>query len=41
MPGALKASPLRPGSYQLTAVYGGSEIYGRSVSVKHTLTVTK
>jgi hypothetical protein len=38
---ALEAGQLRPGSYQLTAVYGGSEVYGRPVSVKHKLTVTK
>jgi len=37
----LKASQLRPGRYQLTATYGGSQVYGKSTSAKRTLTVTK
>ena len=37
----LKASQLRVGSYQLTAAYGGSQVYGTSMSARHTLTVTK
>jgi Big-like domain-containing protein len=37
----LKASQLRIGSYQLTAGYGGSQVYSASTSAKHPLTVTK
>jgi hypothetical protein len=37
---ALKPSQLRPGSYQLTATYGGNKVYSRSASAKHKLTVT-
>jgi hypothetical protein len=35
------ARKLRPGSYHVTAVYGGSGTYAGSVSAKKTLTVTK
>lgn len=37
----LKASQLRVGSYQLTAAYGGSQVYSASTSARHPLTVTK
>jgi hypothetical protein len=38
---ALSARQLKPGSYQLTAAYGGSQAYAGSASAKKTLTVTK
>src|SRR6185312_3089608 len=37
----LTASKLRPGTYKLTARYGGRTPYTASVSKKKTLTVTK
>jgi hypothetical protein len=37
----LRASQLRVGSYQLTAAYGGSQVYSASTSARHPLTVTK
>ena len=38
---ALAARKLNPGSYQLTAAYGGSQTFSRSVSAPMPLTVTK
>jgi hypothetical protein len=35
------ARQLRPGSYRLTAAYGGSGIYAGSVTAARKLTVTK
>jgi hypothetical protein len=37
----LRASQLRPGTYQLTATYNGSDIYDRSTSAPRKLTVTR
>jgi len=38
----LRAEPsqFRPGSYPLTATYGGNKVYSQSASAKHKLTVT-
>jgi hypothetical protein len=37
----LRPSQLRPGTYQLTATYNGSDVHDRSTSAAHKLTVTK
>jgi hypothetical protein len=36
---AALSSQLRPGTYQLTATYNGSDVYDHSTSASHKLTV--
>jgi hypothetical protein len=38
---SLRPSQLKAGQYQLTAAYGGSDVYDRSTSAAHSLTVAK
>jgi hypothetical protein len=37
----LKPSQLKAGKYQLSAAYAGSDVYDRSTSATHSLTVAK